>query len=49
MSFEMLDYGFNKFDLIYSLYYFSYYLEDTKKVMRNTNIVFINLRTFYEE
>ena len=27
----MLDYGFNKFDLIYSLYYFSYYLKDTNK------------------
>jgi hypothetical protein len=29
---EMLYYCFNKFDLIYSLYYFFYYLEDTKKV-----------------
>jgi hypothetical protein len=46
MSLEMINYDFNIFDLIYSLYYVSYYLEDIKKVMRNTTIVLKNLKKF---
>ena len=31
------------------VYLIFHYLEDTKNVVKNTNIVFINLRTFWEE
>jgi hypothetical protein len=41
-------YGFNKFDLICSLFTILLF-KRYQKVVRNTNIVFINLRTFWEE
>ena len=45
---EMSYYGFNKFDLIYGLFTILLF-KRYQKVVRNTNIVFINLRTFWEE
>ena len=41
-------YVFNKFDLIYSLVTILLFRR-YQKVVRNTNIMFINLRTFWEE
>jgi hypothetical protein len=50
----MLDYYFRIFDLIHGSYYVSYYfiffVENHIKVIGNTlDIVFINLRIFWEE